>query len=200
MSFTATAVSQTEVRLDWSTLAEINNYGFEVQKSTAAPNNYETIPNSFVPGHGTTNVPQYYSFTDMTPSVGTWFYRLKQIDLDGTVHYTDGIRVDVLTDVEEEPLPTAYALEQNYPNPFNPSTEIRFALPKEIRVKLEIYNALGERIAKLVDETRQAGYYSEQFNAAGLASGLYLYRLQAGDPSAGSGQSFVETKKLLLLR
>ena len=66
--------------------------------------------------------------------------------------------------------------------------------------KFEIYTALGERIATLVNEPRQAGYYSEQFDATGLASGLYIYRLQAGDPSAGSGQSFVDTKKLLLLK
>ncbi|MCZ6777229.1 MAG: T9SS type A sorting domain-containing protein [Ignavibacteria bacterium] len=95
-------------------------------------------------------------------------------------------------DVEEKALPAGYALEQNYPNPFNPSTKIQFTLPKASHVKLEVYNALGERIATLADETRQAGYYSEQFNATGLASGLYFYRLQAND--------FVETKKLLLIR
>ncbi len=100
----------------------------------------------------------------------------------------------------EKPLPTAFALEQNYPNPFNPSTQIQFALPKASHVKLEIYNALGERIATLLNETRQPGYYSEQFDAIGLASGIYFYRLQAGDPSAGSGHSFVDTKKLLLLK
>ena len=67
-------------------------------------------------------------------------------------------------------------------------------------MKLEIYIALGDRIATLVDATRQAGYYSEKFDASGLASGLFFYRLQAGDPSAGSGHSFVDTKKLLLLK
>jgi len=95
-------------------------------------------------------------------------------------------------DVEQKTLPTAYDLQQNYLNPFNPSTQIQFALPKASHVKFEIYNALGEIIATLLNETRQAGYYSEQFDATGLASGLYFYRIQAGD--------FVDTKKLLLLK
>ena len=175
-----------------------------MQKSAADTiNDYQTLPNSFIPGHGTTVQPHSYSYTDMTASSGRWFYRLKQLDLDGTTHYTEGMQVDVTTSVDEKPVPTEFALEQNYPNPFNPSTRIQFTLPKKKHVKLEIYNALGERIATLVDETRQAGYYSEQFNATGLASGVYFYRMQAGDPSsrsAGSGQSFVDTKNLLLLK
>jgi YVTN family beta-propeller protein len=88
-------------------------------------------------------------------------------------------------------LPTVYDLSQNYPNPFNPSTVIEYALPKEARVKLEVYNILGQRVATLVDETKSAGYYAERFDASGLASGVYVYRIQA---------DIVETKKLLLLR
>ena len=193
-SFTATPTSEGYVLLEWMTLSETNNYGFEVQRRPESEPQYETLANSFIPGHGTTLEPHYYSYTDNTVTLGQWWYRLKQIDLDGTIHYTDGIQVDVLTNVEgeEQPLPTAFALEQNYPNPFNPSTQIQFALSKESHVKLEIYNALGERIATLVDETRQVGYYSERFDASNLASGLYFYRIQAGD--------FVDTKKLLLLK
>jgi hypothetical protein len=89
-------------------------------------------------------------------------------------------------------LPSEFALEQNYPNPFNPSTQIQFALPEASHVKLEIYNTLGEQIATLVDEPRQASYYSEQFNATGLASGLYFYRLKV------DGRSL--TKKMVLTR
>jgi hypothetical protein len=190
---TAVVVNQNEVRVDWMTLTETNNYGFELQKSAAdTTNDYQTLPNSFIPGHGTTVQPNSYSYTDMTASSGRWFYRLKQIDLDGTTHYTEGVQVDVTTSVNEKPVPTEFALEQNYPNPFNPSTQIQFALPKATHVMLEIYSALGELITALVDETRQAGYYSEQFDATGLASGLYFYRLQSGD--------FVDTKKLLLLK
>ena len=104
---------------------------------------------------------------------------------------TDSIVVSIN---EQAPatVPESYVLAQNYPNPFNPSTQIEFALPKASHVKLEIYNVMGELITTLVDGTRQAGHYSARFDATGLASGLYFYRLQAGE--------FVDTKKLLLLK
>ncbi|MCZ6776197.1 MAG: 5'-nucleotidase C-terminal domain-containing protein, partial [Ignavibacteria bacterium] len=89
-------------------------------------------------------------------------------------------------------LPTVYELSQNYPNPFNPTTVIEYALPEESHVKLEVYSILGQRVATLVDETRSAGYYAERFDAIGLASGLYIYRMQAGN--------VVETRKLMLLK
>jgi hypothetical protein len=191
-SFTGSVINATTVQLDWSTISEVNNYGFFVERRAAAEQNFIELPNSFVPGHGTTSVPQHYSHTDAAASLATWYYRLKQIDLDGTVHYTDGIQVDILTDVREKSLPEEFALSQNYPNPFNPSTQIQFALPEESHVKLEVYNALGQRALTLVDETKSAGFYSERFDATGFASGFYVYRLQAGD--------FVDTKKLLLLK
>lgn len=89
-------------------------------------------------------------------------------------------------------LPGEFSLEQNFPNPFNPSTVIRFGLPQQAHVKLEIFNTLGQRVAVLADETYAAGFQSVSFNAAGLTSGVYVYRLTAGD--------FVETRKLLLLK
>ena len=199
-SLTATVVNQNEVRVDWTTLTETNNYGFEVQKSAETTSDYQTIPNSFVPGHGTTVQPHSYSYTDVTASSGLWFYRLKQIDLDGTVHYTEGVQVDVTTGVEEKLIPTVFGLDQNYPNPFNPSTVIEFAIPQETHVKLEVYNMIGQRVATLVDGVRPAGYYSVLFDATGLASGVYVYRFEAENPSAGSGQRFIETKKLVFLK
>ena len=89
-------------------------------------------------------------------------------------------------------VPDKYTLFENYPNPFNPSTTIKFAIPEESFVKLEVYNTLGEKVNTLVAETLTAGIYSEDWNAADLSSGIYIYRLQAG--------SFVETKKMILLR
>ncbi|MEJ2616599.1 MAG: T9SS type A sorting domain-containing protein [Ignavibacteriaceae bacterium] len=88
--------------------------------------------------------------------------------------------------------PGRFELYQNYPNPFNPSTTIKYDLSKQSRVKLEIYDILGRRVATLVDETKKAGRYQIVWNASRLTSGVYFERLQAGDYSA--------VKKLLLLK
>jgi hypothetical protein len=89
-------------------------------------------------------------------------------------------------------LPAMFSLHQNYPNPFNPSTTLRYALPQTAFVTLTVYNTLGQQVAQLVNEQQQAGYHDAVFNANELASGVYFYKLQAGD--------FVQTKKLLLLK
>ena len=89
-------------------------------------------------------------------------------------------------------LPKEFALYQNYPNPFNPSTTIKFDLPKDENVTLMVYNLLGQHIATLANERRPAGRYSIQWNAQGIASGVYIYRIKAGD--------FVGTRKLVVLK
>jgi hypothetical protein len=198
-SFTGSFVLPNLVRLDWQTVSEINNYGFEVQRKPASQVEFETLPNSFVAGHGTTLEPHDYSFVDSTVSVGSWLYRLKQIDLDGSVHFSSIVFVDVLTSVADEKLPTIFALYQNYPNPFNPTTVIRYQLPNvgreafsTYKVSLKIYNLLGQEVVTLVNENKHAGEYTIQWNAEGLTSGVYFCRLQS--------EKYMETKKLLLLR
>jgi hypothetical protein len=89
-------------------------------------------------------------------------------------------------------LPTVYTLEQNYPNPFNPTTIISYALPKQSHVTLKVYDVLGRDLQTLVEEKQDVGVYTLKFDASGLASGVYFYRLVAG--------SFISTKKLMLLR
>jgi hypothetical protein len=98
------------------------------------------------------------------------------------------------TGVDDQPssLPLRFALEQNYPNPFNPSTIIRYALPHTLFVTLTVYNILGQQVAQLVNEQQEAGYHDAVFRGDGLASGVYFYRIQAGD--------FVASKKLLFLK
>ncbi len=191
-SFTAVFTSQNTVRLEWTTLSETNNFGFEVQKSAEDQNNYQTIPNSFIAGHGTTIQPQSYSFVDANPSAGISYYRLKQIDLDGSVNYTDGVQVNTVTGVNNNLVPAEYVLAQNYPNPFNPSTVIRFGLPEETDVTLQVVNTLGQVVRTLVQERKPAGYHNVTLDAAGLGSGVYLYQIRTAN--------FVQTKKLLLLR
>jgi photosystem II stability/assembly factor-like uncharacterized protein len=93
---------------------------------------------------------------------------------------------------EKEYVPKKYSLSQNYPNPFNPSTTIEFSLPQTSHVTLRVYNMVGEEVAALVNEELNVGTYTTQWNASSVASGIYFYRLQAGD--------FLDTKKLLLLK
>jgi hypothetical protein len=96
--------------------------------------------------------------------------------------------------------PDRFALYQNYPNPFNPSTTIAFALPKASFVTLKIYSLLGNEVAALVSEKLPAGKHQRVWQVKGLATGVYLCRLEAGDPSTSSGRGFVQTRKLILLR
>jgi hypothetical protein len=190
-SFTGSVVNGTTILLRWVTLSEINNYGFFVQRHRSEEPTFIELPNSFVPGHGTTIVPQYYSFTDSSAVPGALYYRLKQVDLDGTVHYTDAIRVEIVTGVAEHAA-EAFALVQNYPNPFNPSTTIEFEVPSLEFVGLKVYDVLGREVATLVNEKKAAGTYEVTFDASHLPSGVYFYRLEAG--------SFVQTRKMLLVR
>lgn len=191
-SFTASVINGNSVRLDWRTLSEVNNYGFEVQRAMNAPSGFVSLSGSFVPGHGTTNEPQVYSYTDMNVPAGRFYYRLKQIDLDGSLHFSEPISVDVLTGVGENELPATFELKQNYPNPFNPATTIEFGVAKAGFVSLKVYNMLGEEVATLVSEELREGSYRRVFDASGLASGVYMYKLSTG--------SFVQTRKLVLTK
>ena len=190
-SFTGSRLDQNSIQLEWSTVSEINNYGFYVERKSAIDQDYAQLQNSFIAGHGTTTVPQHYSYTDEQVAAGTWYYRLKQVDLDGTSHFSDPVQVSIATGVPESH-PAAFALLQNYPNPFNPSTGISFSVPTSGHVTLNVYNLRGQLVASLVDEERAAGAYRVEWTPRNVASGMYIYRLHAGN--------FVDTKKLLLLK
>ncbi|HCY74956.1 MAG TPA: hypothetical protein DHV28_03475 [Ignavibacteriales bacterium] len=97
-------------------------------------------------------------------------------------------------------IPLDFELSQNYPNPFNPETKIKYQLPNESKVIIKIYNILGSEVKELVNEIKKAGAYEINFNAENLSSGIYFYRLQVGDPSSNSGLSFMEIKKMTLLK
>jgi hypothetical protein len=199
--------SGVSVDLIWGTESETNNYGFEIQKKLFQSPVFETIPNSFVPGHGTTLVPQHYTYSDNSISSGSWYYRLVQIDLDGTHLYSSAIQLAVLTSVREIPPPTAFSLQQNYPNPFNPTTSIKYQIPNTSHVVLMVYDVLGQEVATLVNEVRGPGAYTARWDASGASSGVYFCRMRARPAEGrqtpielGQADFFVSTKRLLLLK
>lgn len=111
------------------------------------------------------------------------------------VHVNDLVQYSAVTSVEDantRAVPDLFVLQQNYPNPFNPSTRIQFAVPRQSHVSLTVFNTLGQQVATLVNGEIEAGHHEVKFDATGLASGVYFYKLQAG--------SFVDAKKLLLVR
>jgi hypothetical protein len=169
--------------LDWRTLSETNNYGFFVQRRRQTDSTFTEI-SSLIPGYGTTNEPHDYTWTDSNATIARWYYRLKQVDLGGPVHYTEPVIVDVTTGVGGKTTAFEFRLEQNYPNPFNPKTEVRYQIPTspgEVRrVTLNVFDVLGREVATLVNEKLQAGSYATTFDATGLASGIYFARLTLG--------------------
>ena len=175
-------VSESNVVLEWTTATETNNMSFEIQRRNE-DSKYQKI--GYVPGHGTTIQIQNYSYVDSKVLSGNYFYRLKQIDFLGTYEYSDEIEVEVNG-------PLTFVLEQSYPNPFNPSTLIKYSVPKNGFVKLSVYNLVGEEVNLLVSGQVDAGFYEIEFDATSLPSGIYFYRLQAGNK--------VETKKMILLK
>jgi hypothetical protein len=193
VSFTAQANSHGPgVLLEWATASEINNYGFYVQCRLDSTQSFQDLPNSFVAGHGTTIEPQHYSFVYGLGVLGKSEYRLKQVDLDGTIHYPQVATLKSGQSAQAEEKPTEFSLSQNYPNPFNPVTTIRYGLPVKARVLLIVYTTLGQIVSRLADEEQEAGYHEVRFDASGVSSGMYFYRLQAGD--------FIQTRKLILVK
>ena len=179
-SFTATE-NGNSIELKWRTETEVNNYGFEIHRSTDRTS-WSKI--GFVPGSGNSNAPKDYSFTDQSLPNGTLYYRLKQEDLNGNFEYSKVINLNhnAASDV---------VLYQNYPNPFNPTTRIEYLLPKSSHVSLIVYDLLGRKIITLKNEYETAGKHSVGFNGTNLSSGIYFYVLTA--------DNFTISKKMNIL-
>ncbi len=185
-SFAANATT-SGVDLTWTTATEINNRGFEIQRSTDNVN-FNTI--GFVKGAGTTTEKQTYSYFDNVAIAGTYYYRLKQIDFDGSYEFSNTISVEFFG-------PADFNLAQNYPNPFNPNTTIQFSLPENSNVVIKVFDMLGREVATAVNGDFVEGTHKINFNAANLASGNYVYQLNA---VTASGSHLMKAKSMTLMK
>ncbi len=188
-SFTSEINSST-VQLNWTTQVEKNNYGFEIDRKMGAES-WQNI--GFVASQQTASAN--YSFSDeldTTSYVGDIFYRLKQINLNGTAQYLKEVKLNInLT-------PQSYILFNNYPNPFNPSTVIKYSLPVNSNVVIQIYNAIGVMVQQIINATQTAGDHKTAFNGIELPSGVYFYALRA--KSLDGKQSAFLVKKMMLIK
>jgi hypothetical protein len=179
--------SNDEIIIEWITKTETNNKGFEIERKEG--NSWKKI--SFIQGKGTTTEPVNYSITDKVSRTGKYIYRIKQYDLDGTINMNQEVEVEVAG-------PDKYALDQNYPNPFNPATTIKYALPEASRIRITIFNLLGEIVSILTDEVKEAGYYTENWNASNLPSGVYILSIDA--KSVSGNTEYQGIKKMSLIK
>ncbi len=185
-SFTARVLRGVEVQLDWRTVTEVNNYGFEIERSQndSLERGWNRI--GFVEGAGSSNSPREYLFKDNNVRGGAYSYRLKQIDRDGTIEYSDLVKVEIA-------VLRTLTLSQNYPDPFNPTTTIEFTVPEDGVVSLKVYEVLGREVATLVNGELKAGVlHQATFDGTNLPSGVYFSRLEYKDKQL--------MRKLLLLK
>ena len=183
-------VSNNSVNLTWSTKTEVNNSRFDIERK--ADGGTFTVIGS-VKGAGNSSSPKEYSFADNNHLAnGKYYYRLKQVDINGKEKYSNHLEVTVNS------IPVVYSLENNYPNPFNPSTVIRYELPFDSHVRLIVYNSIGQKVKEFVNETKSAGNYQISFNASNLAGGIYFYSIHAN--STDGKHNYYSVKKMLLLK
>jgi photosystem II stability/assembly factor-like uncharacterized protein len=178
-----TSVSGNNVLLSWSTATETNNSGFDVERSSDGTD-YSSV--SFIKGAGTVTELRSYTYKDENLAPGKYFYRIRQNDYDGShIYYKYHSAVEITT-------PFVYSIQQNYPNPFNPATKINFSIAAAGKVTIIVYDILGNEVAEIVNKDMEAGSHSAEFNAAGFTSGIYFYKITAGN--------FSETMKMLFLK
>jgi hypothetical protein len=185
------AMDNLGATLSWKTATEKNNAGFDVERVAIGTDllKKEWTKVGYVAGSGTSNAPKEYFFRNKSVQTGKYSYRLKQIDRDGGFAYSKELEAEIAA-------PKQFTMSQNYPNPFNPSTTINFALAENSRVTVKVYDIVGREVSTLTDGEMPAGYYNLPFDARGLSSGVYLYRIVAKYGSL----AFTQTKRLMLMK
>jgi hypothetical protein len=186
LSFTAQRID-AGVELNWKTATETNNSGFSLERSRDEENFVQV---GFVAGRGTTTEQSDYNYIDTDIESGKYYYRLKQIDFDGTSKYLNVVLVDV-------GLPKQFELSQNHPNPFNPSTTIKFQLPVDANVKIELFNSIGQKVSELINNDLSGGVHEVIFKGSKHSSGIYYYTMNA---VGKDGNNFRSTKKMILMK
>jgi hypothetical protein len=182
--------TENKVSLEWTTASETNNLGFAVERKLGSEQDWLEL--AFIRGNGTSATSNHYAYQDSPNSFGEISYRLRQVDMDGAVSYSQVIQVIIQA-------PDRYVLAQNYPNPFNPSTTIAFEIPSAAhgKISLTIYDMLGRQVRTLVGESAKAGSYRVEWdglddNGVQVSSGVYFYILQAS--------GFRATRKMVKLQ
>lgn len=181
----AASVEKNNVKLTWITEVEINNSGFEIERRLQKAR-AEWTKISFVPGNGTTQEQRTYVFEDKKLQTGIYNYRLKQIDYNSGFEYY-GLNNDVTISA-----PKDFSVWQNYPNPSNPRSKIDYEIPENGKVTIKLYNLIGQEVVTLVNEVKEAGYYTAEFDGSNFASGVYFYRMISG--------KFTDIKKMILVK
>jgi len=179
--------------LDWDSIVTATGYRLLLAN--------DSLFNTVI--HDTIVSTSSFNFYDwFLVNIDNLYWKVRTINDGGIGPWSETNRFNIiLTDVEDEiKLPTEFALMQNYPNPFNPTTTISYQLPVSSNVTLKIFDVLGNEVAILLDEYKTAGIYNEKFTMNNLSSGIYFYQLKVIDPESGSGQVFVQTKKMILMK
>jgi M6 family metalloprotease-like protein len=192
-SFTAVYIRADSIAVSWVAKAQYRNRTFELERSDSALSGFAAFAGNGIPGGGTTATSRGYSFADRT-NPGKKFYRIKEIDSSGAATYSNKIaQASFPTAIAAESvIPQSFMLEQNYPNPFNPETVVSFQLSAVSDVRLMVYDILGQEVATLVNERKTAGRHEVKFDGSSLSSGIYFYRLAAGNQ--------IQTRKMILTK
>lgn len=185
-------VFEDSVLLKFGTATEVSNYGFEIQR---AQNNLNFEILGFVEGNGNSNSPKHYTFADsLVEMTGIIYYRLKQIDFDGTSAYSDTVEVNFASSItlESSNVPSQFNVSDNYPNPFNPATKINFELPFLQILKIDLFDIRGKLVKEIAAQEFLPGIYQLTLDFSAYSSGIYFVRFES--------QNNVVTKRIAFMK